>query len=31
MKSWTKAVIVSLALAMIALAVSFPACALNMQ
>lgn len=31
MKSWTKAVIVSLALATIALTVAFPACALNMH
>jgi hypothetical protein len=31
MKSWTKVVIVSLALAMIAITVAFPACALNMH
>jgi hypothetical protein len=29
MKSWTKAVMVSLALAIVAIAVAFPACALN--
>jgi hypothetical protein len=31
MKFWIKAIIVSLALALIAISVAFPACALNMH